>query len=139
MLGSLLGYFFFMVVAFAATTGLMIATFSDSTLGKVLRYPRPIVEQTVTSENSRRPLFMLATKEESEKSAPAAEPAKDTNNTNNTSSSDVSVTKTDTEKSKHEKPGYSHKLASRRENYQSRVAFGSPGAFGYRPGLDGQR
>jgi len=139
VLGSLLGYFFFMVVAFAATTGLMIATFSDSTLGKVLRYPRPIVEQAVTAENSRRPLFMLATKEESEKSAPAAEPAKDTNNTN---SSDVSVTKTDTEKSKHEKPAYSHKLASRRENYQSRdysVAFGSPGAFGYRPGLDGQR
>jgi hypothetical protein len=130
VLGSLFAYFFYIVTAFAAIMGFMIATSGDSTLGRVLHYQRPILERTATAGNSRRPLFMLATKQDSAKTA-----AKD-------NSSEAAVAKADLEKSKREKPAYSRKVASRHENYEGRdynVAFGNGAGSGYHPGLDSQR
>jgi hypothetical protein len=138
VLGSLFAYFFYIVTAFAALTGLMIVAFSgDSTLGKALHYPRPIVERTIAATSPRRPLYMLATKQESQQSianSSPTSPAKDLNG------SGVPLAKADAEKGKREKPAHPHKLASRLENYGGQdysVALGN--AAGYRPGLDGQR
>jgi hypothetical protein len=129
VLGSLFGYFAYIVTAFAALTGLMIITFGgDSTLGKVLHYPRPVAERTVAATNPQHRLFMLASKQEST--------AKESMN----GSGVVSSEKVDGEKGKRETFAHAHKISSQRGKYEGQgysVAAGN--AAGYRPGLDSQR
>jgi hypothetical protein len=51
MLGSVLGYFFSIIVVFAAVMTfmtLLIGVFDNSTFEKLRHYPRPIIERTVT-------------------------------------------------------------------------------------------
>jgi len=134
VLGSLFAYFFYMVTAFTALTGLMLITFGgDSTLGKVLRYPHPIVERTIAATNSHHPLFMLATKQEStaKESTARDTPAENIN---------ASSAKADAEKVKHERLAHLHKLASQRRTYEGQgYSVALRNAAGYRPGLDSQR
>jgi hypothetical protein len=132
VLGSLLAYFFYIVTAFAAVTGLMIAVLGDSTLGKVLHYPRPVVERAVTAEIPGHRLFMFATN--------ARSPAKNAPETDVKSSSVVPVATADA--GKRDRLAHPRKLATRRENYEGHdysVALGYGARSGYRPGLDGQR
>jgi len=132
LLGSLFAFFLYMVTALAAITGFMIAVFGDSTLGKVLHYPRPIVERTAATENPRRQLFMFA--------AEGKPPAKNTPETDVKSSSVASDATADVEQVK--RPAHPRKLAARRENSEGRgynFALSYGATFGYRPGLDGQR
>ena len=134
MFVSLFAYFFYIVTAFTAIMGLMIFGVSDSTLDKVLHYPRPVIERSIAATNARRPLFMLAIKDGSSAKNALAKDSKGPEVT--------SVAKADTEKSKRERPARPHKLASRRENNEWNdytVAQSYGGGYGYRPGLDGQR
>jgi len=134
VLGSLFAYFFYIATAFTAITGLMVVVLGDSTLGKVLHYPRPIVERGVTAEIPGRRLFMFATN--------AKSPAKNAPETDVKSTSVIPAATADAEKSKRDRLPHPRKFASRRENYEGHdysVALSYGATSGYHPGLDGQR
>jgi hypothetical protein len=133
VLVSLFAYFFYIVTAFTAIMGLLVVVFSGSTLDRTLRYPRPVFDHSIAATHLQRPLFMQATKDSAlAKNTPASDAkAPDT----------VAVANTDTEKTKHERPAHSRKVAARRENIGGRdytIAQGNNLGFGYRPGLDAQ-
>ena len=50
MAGALLGYFFYVAIAFVATMVLLIGLFDDTRLGKVRDYSRPIIARTITTK-----------------------------------------------------------------------------------------
>jgi hypothetical protein len=45
VVGSLCGYFFYIIVAFSAITALLIELSNEPTVQNVLHYPRPIFDQ----------------------------------------------------------------------------------------------
>ena len=134
MLVSLFAYFIYIVTAFTAIMGLLVIAFSGSTLDRTLRYPRPVIDQSIAATHLQRPLFMTATKDDA--------PAKNTPASDAKAPDAVAVANTDTEKTQRERPAHSHKFAARRQNFAGRdytIAQSYSRGFGYRPGLDAQR
>ena len=134
MLVSLFAYFFYIVTAFTAIMGLLVVVFSGSTLDRTLRYPRPVIDHSIAATHLQRPLFMLATRGGALAKATPANDAK--------APDAVAVANADTEKTKHERPAHSRKVAARRESIGGRdytIAQSYNTGLGYRPGLDAQR
>lgn len=99
MVGSLLGFFFYVSTAFTVIMVSMFCLFDDSTLEKVRHYPRPIVAVAATKNAPQPPKQASLAKSDSRV---------------------VSIAKADTEKTKREKPARLHKpkvLARQHEKY----------------------
>jgi len=121
---SLLGYFVYIVTAFAAVMGLLIGCFDHPTL-EVRRYPSPVVEVVSASKAEDRHLQVMSGGEERfAKNLPGRQ----------TKSDKINQHKAHVEMPK--------AFARLRENYDERrfkFALGYAEGSGYRPGLDGQR
>jgi hypothetical protein len=94
---SLFAYFFTMIMAFSAITGVLIGVFNNSAAEHVLRYPRPqrpMIEQTFTRTNPQLPAAPGIKKEEV--------PAKKDEPDKNKNDSRVLFAKADIAKPKHE-------------------------------------
>jgi hypothetical protein len=134
---SLFAYFLYIVTAFTAIMGLLLVAFNGSTLDRTLHYPRPIIDHSIAATHPQRPLFMMATRDGALAKATPANDAK--------APDAVAAANTDTEKTKHERPAHSRKVAARRENRENAggrdytIAQSYNMGLGYRPGLDGQR
>ena len=139
MVGSLVGYFFYIVAAFATTMALLIRLSDDSTVEKALHYPHPVIVETVTAskgEDRRQPVALGMTGGRSVRVSSATEVK---------TSRTASVAKAEHDKSRLRKfaqLGPLKALHHQRDDYQDRpyrLALGYAGAPGYRPGLDSQR
>lgn len=123
-MASLLGYFVYIVTAFAAVMGLLIGCFDHPTL-EVRRYPSPVVEVVSASKAEDRHLQVMSGGEERfAKNLPGRQ----------TKSDKINQHKAHVEMPK--------AFARLRENYDERrfkFALGYAEGSGYRPGLDGQR
>jgi len=124
LVASLLGYFVYIVTAFAAVMGLLIGCFDHPTL-EVRRYPSPVVEVVSASKAEDRHLQVMSGGEERfAKNLPGRQ----------TKSDKINQHKAHVEMPK--------AFARLRENYDERrfkFALGYAEGSGYRPGLDGQR
>ena len=139
MVGSLVGYFFYIVAAFATTMVLLIRLSDDSTVEKALHYPHPVIVEAVTaskSEDRRQPVTLGMSGGQSVRDSSATE---------------VKTSRTDgVAKAEHDKSrlrkfaqlGPLKGLHHQRDNHQDRpyrLALGYAETSGYRPGLDSQR
>jgi hypothetical protein len=152
VVGSLCGYFFYIIVAFSAITALLIELSNEPTVQNVLHYPRPIFDQAqivpdsgawqVPSEPKKEEVPTTDRKDV----APAKDtPAKDKRDSGATAVAMVDAprrsleTKRNTVKVAHLQRS---KASARRRERQDRgyaVASGNGEGSGYRPGLDAQR
>jgi hypothetical protein len=152
VVGSLFGYFFYIIVAFSAITALLIELSNESTVQDVLHYPRPIFDQAAITPDSGAWEAPDAPKKEG---APTMDrkdeaPARDTPAKDNRDIGATAVAKLDASKRNPETKRNTGKVAhlqranapARRRDRQNRgyaVAYGNAQGWGYRPGLDAQR
>ena len=142
---SVCGYFLYMITAFSAIAALLIGLSNNSAIEDVLRYPRPIIDETVMA-TAPEPTTLLNKSKVEEPKTKETVPARD-----NKDFGVVSVAKVDAAKGKPEikdKPkkqfAQLHRLkvlARQRERQKGgyAVASGNIEGSGYRPGLDSQR
>lgn len=147
MIGSLFGYFLYIIVAFSTITALLIELSNESTVQNVLHYPRPIFDQaTIVPDSGGWQAPSGTTKEE----APAKDrkeeaPAKDKRDPGATAVAMVDAPKRNVEANRNTvKVAHLQrvKAQARQRERQDRgyaVAYGSGEGWGYRPGLDAQR
>ena len=127
MLASILGYFFYIVATFTVVMALLIGAFDHSTLVKVSRYPRPVIEPAAAAANAEPRNLPIAAKIKQ----PSAEFA----------SRAISDAGPDAENLARERHVL-EKSADRRDNYEGRDYAAGPGYardFGYNAGLETQR
>lgn len=135
MVVSLVGYFVYIVTAFAAVMGLLIGCFDHPTL-EVRRYPSPVVEVVSASKAEDRYLQVMSGGEER---FAKNLPGKQTKGGDAVALAKPKPDKINQHKAHVETP---KAFARLRENYDERpfkFALGYAEGSGYRPGLDGQR
>jgi hypothetical protein len=145
---SLFAYFFYIITAFTAIGALLIGLTNGSTAEKVLRYPRPIIEQSFIGQTSTSTNPQPGDVPDAPRIQKEEVPARDGMEND---SRVVSVAKADTAKrkleikSKPEKLAHLHKpkeFARQREKYKRHgyaMALSYAAGSGYGPGLDAQR
>ena len=152
VVGSLFGYFFYIIVAFSAITTLLIELSNEPTVQNVLHYPRPIFDQAAIVPDSGtwqapgEPKKDEAPTTDRKDEAPAKDtPAKDKGDIGATAVAKVDAPRRSLE-TKHNTVKVAHlqraKAPARQRERQDRgyaVAYGNAAGGGYRPGLDAQR
>jgi hypothetical protein len=147
VIGSLFGYFLYIIVAFSAITASLVELSNKSTVQDVLHYPRPIFDQAaIVPDSGAWQAPSGTTKDEAPtKDRKEEAPAKDKRDSGVTA-----VAKVDAPKHNLETKRYTVKVArvqrakapARQRERQDRgyaVAYGSGEGWGYHPGLDAQR
>jgi hypothetical protein len=152
VVGSLFGYFFYIIVAFSAITTLLIELSNEPTVQNVLHYPRPIFDQAAIVPDSRA---WQVPSEPKKEETPATDrkdvaPTKDTPATDKRDSGATAVgmldaprrsleTKRNTVKVAHLQRSKAPARQRERQDRGYAVASGNAEGSGYRPGLDAQR
>jgi hypothetical protein len=152
VVGSLFGYFFYIIVAFSAITTLLIELSNEPTVQNVLHYPRPIFDQAAIVPDSRA---WQVPSEPKKEETPATDrkdvaPTKDTPATDKRDSGATAVgmldaprrsleTKRNTVKVAHLQRSQAPARQRERQDRGYAVASGNAEGSGYRPGLDAQR
>jgi len=155
VLGSVVGYFFYVISAFTVIMAsmMLLTRVNDSTFEKFRHYPRPIIERTVPPAPPNKELYLYTPNPKSkvalrtnEATTPRDSSAPD-KNTKDTRA--ASIAKADAENRKRERKIKPERLAHlrqpkvlarQRQNYEGHgyaMTLGRSG--GYSPGLDSQR